>query len=71
MTFDITIPVLNEGPLERQVKTLHAFLKTHFPSENQWRIVVADNGSIDQTFEIASRLSAETPEITMVETRKE
>ena len=67
MTFDITIPVLNEEPtLERQVKTLHAFLKTHFPSENQWRIVVADNGSIDQTFEIASRLSAETPEIAVV-----
>lgn len=67
MKFDITIPVLNEEPtLERQVKILHAFLKTHFPAENQWRIVIADNGSIDQTFEIASRLSAEIPEIIVV-----
>jgi len=67
MTFDVTIPVLNEEPtLERQVKILHAFLKEHFPTENQWRIVIADNGSTDRTFEIAERLSNETPEIAVV-----
>lgn len=67
LTFDVTIPVLNEEPtLERQVKTLHAFLKQHFPTENQWRIVIADNGSKDKTFEIATRLSHEISEITVV-----
>ncbi|MFN7118679.1 MAG: glycosyltransferase family 2 protein, partial [Saprospiraceae bacterium] len=67
MTFDVTIPVLNEEPtLERQVKILHSFLKKHFPTENQWRIVIADNGSTDHTFEIAERLSNELPELTVV-----
>lgn len=67
LTFDVTIPVLNEEPtLERQVKILHAFLKEHFSKENQWRIVIADNGSTDQTFEIAERLSNEIAEITVV-----
>jgi glycosyltransferase involved in cell wall biosynthesis len=42
MTFDVTIPVLNEEQtLERQI-----------------RIVIADNGSTDQTADIAARLSA-------------
>lgn len=67
MTFDVTIPVLNEEPtLERQVKILHTFLKTHFPVEGQWQIVIADNGSTDHTFEIAERLSQEIPEIKVV-----
>lgn len=67
MTFDVTIPVLNEEPtLERQVKILHAFLKVHFPTENQWRIVIADNGSTDRTFEIATQLSAAISEIVVV-----
>lgn len=67
MTFDVTIPVLNEEPtLERQVKILHQFLKQHFPTENQWRIVIADNGSKDRTFEIADRLSKEIPEVAVV-----
>lgn len=67
MTFDVTIPVLNEEPtLERQVKILHAFLQQHFPTANQWRIVIADNGSTDRTFEIAEQLSAELPEIQVV-----
>ena len=64
MTFDITIPVLNEEPtLERQVLILYAFLKKHFPSPGQWRIVIADNGSTDRTFEIAEALAKKHPEI--------
>jgi glycosyltransferase involved in cell wall biosynthesis len=67
MTFDVTIPVLNEEPtLERQVKILHTFLKQHFPTENQWRIVIADNGSQDRTFEIATQLAQELPEVAVV-----
>ncbi|HFA50829.1 MAG TPA: glycosyltransferase [Bacteroidetes bacterium] len=64
MTFDVTIPVLNEEPtLERQVLQLHGFLKKHFPGKGQWRIVIADNGSTDRTFEIAQAISKTHPEV--------
>lgn len=64
MTFDVTIPVLNEEPtLEKQVLILHEFLKKHFPDPKQWRIVIADNGSTDRTFEIAESLAKRHPEI--------
>ncbi len=56
-TFDVTIPVLNEqATLERQINTLYDFLKQHFPKAGQWRIVIADNGSTDQTPQIAQHL---------------
>lgn len=60
MTFDITIPVLNEEPtLARQVGILHSFVLEHFPDAQQWRIVIADNGSTDRTFDIARELQQE------------
>ena len=67
MTFDVTIPVLNEAEtLERQVRILYDFLKQHFPAPGQWRIVIADNGSTDATADIAGRLGAELPEVYLV-----
>ncbi len=64
MTFDVTIPVLNEEPtLERQVLVLHGFLKKHFPNDGQWRIVIADNGSTDRTFEIAETIATKHSEV--------
>ena len=67
MTFDVTIPVLNEEEtLARQVGILHAFLKTHFTSPGQWRIVIADNGSEDQTRPIAEQLSQQYQEVEWV-----
>ncbi len=64
MTFDVTIPVLNEeATLEQQVLILHGFLKKHFPTPGQWRIVIADNGSKDRTLEIAQSLQSRHPEI--------
>jgi glycosyltransferase involved in cell wall biosynthesis len=64
MTFDVTIPVLNEETtLEQQVLILFGFLKKHFPADRQWRIVIADNGSKDRTLEIAQHLSQIHPEI--------
>jgi glycosyltransferase involved in cell wall biosynthesis len=64
MTFDVTIPVLNEEPtLEVQVLTLLSFLKKNFTQPGQWRIVIADNGSTDRTFEIAEQLHQKHPEI--------
>lgn len=67
MTFDVTIPVLNEAEtLDRQVRILHRFLSQHFPTPGQWRIVVADNGSSDETPYIAEALGDELPEVRLV-----
>ncbi|MFN0037743.1 MAG: glycosyltransferase [Saprospiraceae bacterium] len=68
MTFDVTIPVLNEAAtLERQVRTLHDFLWKNFPEPGQWRIVIADNGSTDNTRHIAAALCDDFPEIRLVQ----
>lgn len=67
MTFDVTIPVLNEAEtLERQVRLVYAFLEQHFPNKTQWNIVIADNGSTDNTRHIAAALSDELPEVHLV-----
>ena len=60
MTFDVTIPVLNEeATLDRQVRILYHFLEEHFPTPGQWKIVIADNGSTDNTRHIAAALCDE------------
>lgn len=60
MTFDITIPVLNEeATLHKQVHQLHQFILQHFPDQQQWKIVIADNGSTDRTPEIGQALEKE------------
>jgi glycosyltransferase involved in cell wall biosynthesis len=67
MTFDITIPVLNEEEtLNRQVRFLHQFLCAHFPNRQDWKIVIADNGSTDATPRIAEELGRELPEVQLV-----
>ena len=67
MTFDVTIPVLNEeATLERQVGILRQFLREHFPQPGQWRIVIADNGSTDRTLEISRGMQARIPELAVV-----
>jgi glycosyltransferase involved in cell wall biosynthesis len=54
---EIVVPVYNEAAtLERSIRTLHAFLRNHFPFD--WRIVIADNASTDATWTIAQRLRA-------------
>ena len=68
MTFDITIPVLNEEEsLESNVKILHQFLCSHFPDQTHWKIVIADNGSTDRTPEIAQALCEELKEVQYVQ----
>lgn len=60
MTFDITIPVLNEeSTLQQQVRSLHTFVSEHFPNREQWQIVIADNGSSDRTPELGQALEQE------------
>lgn len=68
MTFDITIPVLNEEvTLQRQVHILYDFLKEHYPTPGQWRIVIADNGSTDNTRHLAAALGDQLPEVSLVQ----
>jgi glycosyltransferase involved in cell wall biosynthesis len=67
MTFDITIPVLNEEEtLSQQVRLLHDFLAERFPDHSKWKIVIADNGSTDNTPHIAMALCDELPEVQLV-----
>jgi glycosyltransferase involved in cell wall biosynthesis len=57
ITVDIVIPVFNEeAQLALSVKTLRAFLQNHCPYK--WRIVVADNASMDRTPQICQELRA-------------
>src|SRR4051794_28242075 len=59
---EIVVPVYNEAAgLERSVRRLHRFLTESFPFS--WRIVIADNASVDATPEIARRLAAELPAV--------
>ncbi|MBR9921668.1 MAG: glycosyltransferase [Bacteroidetes bacterium] len=74
MSIDITIPVLNEEEtLERQVQILRQFLLDHFSLSAkagkavQWQIVIADNGSIDSTAEIAQALASRFEEVAFVQ----
>lgn len=64
MTFDITIPVLNEErTLVKQIRLLHHFLSEHFPDKEKWQIVIADNGSTDNTWALAEQLGEEFHEV--------
>lgn len=66
-SFEVTIPVLNEEEtLERQVRKLHTFLAHHFPTPNQWKIIIADNGSTDRTPHLAAALADMLPEVQLV-----
>lgn len=69
MTFDVTIPVLDEeATLAQNVGILRDFLLQHFPNgDQQWKIVIADNGSTDGTEEIARRLERDFAEVQYVQ----
>jgi len=57
---DITIPVLNEErSIVSSLTTLAAYLDTECPYD--WTITVADNGSTDRTYELASSFASEYP----------
>jgi len=59
---DVVVPVYNEeAGLEPCVERLHAYLSRHFPY--RFRITIADNASVDRTFEVATRLAARYPEV--------
>jgi len=59
---DLVIPVYNEAHiLEQSITTVRSFL-TERLKPHRWRIVVADNASIDDTYQVAHRLAAEYPD---------
>jgi glycosyltransferase involved in cell wall biosynthesis len=57
---DVVIPVYNEeAALEQSVEQLRAYLAANCPA--RWRIVVANNASVDRTLHIARDLAARYP----------
>lgn len=71
MTFDVTIPVLNEeASLAENVGILHDFLKSNFPSTSQWRIIIADNGSQDLTPVIGKQLQESLSNVSYLQVNK-
>ncbi len=53
---DIVVPVYNEAAaLEQSIDRLHRYLASRFPMS--WAITIAENGSTDETWTIARRLS--------------
>ncbi|MBI2766998.1 MAG: glycosyltransferase family 2 protein [Chloroflexi bacterium] len=59
---DVVIPCYNEvGVLRQSVEKTLALLRQH--DRYDWRIVIADNGSIDGTGPLARELEAQYPEV--------
>src|SRR5262249_36153754 len=55
---EIVVPVLDEAAtLERNIRRLHGYLTERFPFAA--RITIADNGSADGTWQIATALASE------------
>jgi putative flippase GtrA len=62
---DIVVPVYNElAALEQNVRLLHAYLADVFPFT--FRITIADNGSTDGTWDVASGLERDLAEVRAV-----
>ena len=62
---DIVIPVLNEeSALPHCLARLFAFIELH--PEWNWGVVIADNGSVDRTPEIAAQLSEKYTEVSIL-----
>ena len=59
---EIVIPVYNEQAiLEKSVNTLRDYLIAHFPY--RWRITIADNASIDETYAIGRKLQEQYSDV--------
>jgi Glycosyl transferase family 2 len=57
---DVVVPVHNEqGILPASIRRLHEYLSAELPLD--WRIVIADNASTDETLRIAMALAADLP----------
>jgi glycosyltransferase involved in cell wall biosynthesis len=62
---DVVVPVHNEqGVLPASIRRLHDFLSAELPYE--WRIVIADNASTDETARIAMALAEDLPGVELL-----
>lgn len=62
---DVVVPVYNEEHvLERSIRRLHSYLLSEFPYA--FRITIADNASVDETWRVASWLARELPHVRAV-----
>lgn len=65
VTVDIVIPVYNEeAALPKSVATLRDYLNTYFPYE--WRVIIANNASTDNTLAVAQELAAADPHVSVL-----
>lgn len=65
MTITIAVPAHNEAEhLEKNIHTLHHACSKFFVS-HAWNIVIAENGSTDQTAPIARQLMTELPQVSV------
>jgi glycosyltransferase involved in cell wall biosynthesis len=65
VTVDIVIPVYNEeAALPKSVATLRDYLNTYFPYE--WRVIIANNASTDDTLNVAQELAAADPHVSVL-----
>ena len=59
---DVVVPVLNEEQtLPRSIPRLVSSLATNY--QGTWTVVIADNGSTDETLAVAEQLSREEPRV--------
>ena len=64
-SIDVVVPVLNEERvLAESVAKLRDFLGENLSC--RWQIVIADNGSVDGTLDVARSLSEQYPDVTYV-----
>jgi putative flippase GtrA len=62
---DVVVPVYNEeAGLQPCIERLYAYLTNSFPY--RFRITIADNASVDRTFEVATWLASRYPEVEAV-----
>ena len=65
-TVDIVIPVYNEEHhLPRSIDILSKFLRENL-SQNPWQIIIADNGSTDNTRPVANMLATRYPSVVSI-----
>lgn len=69
--FEVVIPVLNEeASLEPCLMKLLAFMRMEFQDGPQYLVTIADNGSTDQTPDIAKRLMQNCQELRFLRVRE-
>ena len=62
---DVVIPVFNEAHVvDDSVRRVHEYFSAHSPYA--WRIVIAENGSTDNTADVGRRICGELSQVDMV-----